>query len=123
MMLSSQFRQPASLLFCLFLACFSGCAVFDQKTDNANLGKTEDTAYYLCSGCHGPKNVRGNFMSPNILGQKQGYLAAKLRDYRDNTRIEPFMNGVCENLSDQEINNLAAYYSQAKPETTDHPSP
>ena len=50
-------------------------------------------------------------MTPNLFGQKRGYLAVKLRDYRDKQRVNPFMNGIAEGLNDQDIENLAAYFS------------
>jgi cytochrome c553 len=50
-------------------------------------------------------------MSPKIIGQKKAYLAAKLRNFRDMKRINPYMNGVVAGLTDQEIDNLSAYYS------------
>jgi cytochrome c553 len=50
-------------------------------------------------------------MSPKIIGQKKIYLAAKLRDFRDSKRINPYMNGVVAELTDQDIANLSAYYS------------
>ncbi|MGD0961237.1 MAG: cytochrome c [Methylomonas sp.] len=85
-----------------------GCSVFATQSPAA---RTESTAYYTCGGCHGPKNVKVEFMMPKIIGQKQGYLAQKLRDFRDGNRSHPFMNGVSEPLSDQEIEDLAAYYA------------
>ena len=95
-----------SLLFGL-----SVCAVFAPKPAADTVAAPERTAYLTCGGCHGPKNVRVSFMSPNILGQKKGYLAAKLRDFRDMKRIHPAMNGVVEKLTDQDIVNLATYYA------------
>jgi cytochrome c553 len=85
----------------------TGCSIIEKKPAAA----AEQTAYYTCDGCHGPKNVRVEFMSPKIIGQKKVYLAAKLRDFRDMKRINPYMNGVVAGLTDQDIDNLAAYYS------------
>jgi cytochrome c553 len=95
----------------LILTGFSGCALFTNKPAADTAEATARTAYLTCGGCHGPSHVRVNFMPPIILGQKQGYLAAKLRDFRDMKRIHPAMNGVVEKLTDQDINNLAAYYA------------
>jgi cytochrome c553 len=89
---------------CLLILCLPGCSIFEKKS-------AAQTAYYTCDGCHGPKNVRVEFMSPKIIGQKKIYLAAKLRDFRDMKRINPYMNGVVGGLSDQDIDNLADYYS------------
>jgi cytochrome c553 len=88
-----------------------GCSIIEKKPATDTLAATEQTAYYTCDGCHGPKNVRVEFMSPKIIGQKKVYLAAKLRDFRDMKRINPYMNGVVAGLTDQDIDNLAAYYS------------
>ncbi len=98
-----------SLSFVMF--GLSGCSVLSKKTEAETAA---NTAYYVCSGCHGPDNVRVNFMTPTIIGQKKGYLAATLRDYRDKKRIEPLMNGVVASLSDHEIESLAAYYANGK---------
>ena len=53
-------------------------------------------------------------MTPNIIGQKKGYLVSTLKDYRDEKRIEPLMNGAVAGLSDQDIDSLADYYSNAR---------
>lgn len=97
------------IVFPLIIFTVSGCSILGKKADP--LAVAEQTAYYTCDGCHGPKNIRVEFMSPKIIGQKKDYLAAKLRDFRDLKRINPYMNGVAAGLSDQEIANLASYYS------------
>ena len=99
------------LTLCAVILSISGCSAFKTKPAADTAAATARTAYLSCGGCHGPKNVRVSFMSPNILGQKKGYLAAKLRDFRDMKRVHPAMNGVGEKLTDQDILNLAAYYA------------
>ena len=99
-------------LFGVFVSVLPGCSILDNKSSADTAVATEHTAFTLCDGCHGPSNVRVEFMSPNIIGQKKGYLAAQLHKFRDNKRMNPYMNGVAEGLSDQEIVNLAAYYSR-----------
>ena len=95
----------------VFAFWLHGCSIIEKKPAADTFAVTEQTAYYTCDGCHGPKNVRVEFMSPKIIGQKKVYLAAKLRDFRDMKRINPYMNGVVAGLTDQEIDNLSAYYS------------
>jgi cytochrome c553 len=84
---------------CMLVSGLSGCSILGKKPAANTPAAAEETAYTLCGGCHGPVNVRVNFM------------AATLRDYRDRKRIEPFMNGVAANLTDQDIDNLATYFS------------
>ena len=91
--------------------CLTGCSTLEKKSAADTPAAAAQTAYYTCDGCHGPKNVRVEFMSPKIIGQKKAYLAAKLRDFRELKRINPYMNGVVSKLTDQDIDNLAAYYS------------
>jgi len=91
--------------------CLPGCSILEKKSAAGTLAAAAQTAYYTCDGCHGPKNIRVEFMSPKIIGQKKVYLAAKLRDFRDMKHINPYMNGVVAGLTDQDIDNLAAYYS------------
>ena len=88
-----------------------GCSILENKPAADTPAAAERTAYYTCDGCHGPKDVRVEFMSPKIIGQKKVYLAAKLRDFRSMKRINPYMNGVVAEMTDQDIANLAAYYS------------
>ena len=72
----------------------------------------EDTAYLLCGGCHGQTNIRTvEDMSPNIIGQKKGYLIKQMRAYRDMKRIHPDMNGIMQPYSDRNIEDLANYYA------------
>lgn len=102
---------PRLSISLLIVSLLPACSLLGTQSSAATPEETQKTAYYLCGGCHGPKNVRVWFMSPNIIGQKKAYLAAKLKDYRDKKRISPMMNGVAVGLSDQDIDNLADYFA------------
>ena len=80
-------------LQCTATLTLPACSVFGKKPAADTAAATERTVYLTCGGCHGGPNVRVDFMSPKILGQKKGYLAAKMREFRDNKRIHPKMNG------------------------------
>lgn len=100
---------------CILSACtfgLQGCSILDKSPAAGAPASAAKTAYYVCDGCHGPKDMRVDFfMSPKIIGQKQDYLAAQLRHFRDSKRLNPYMNGVVAELTDQDIVDLAAYYS------------
>ncbi len=68
----------------------------------------------MCAGCHGPAGISNNNMWPNLAGQKEGYLASALRDYRSGARNNPMMSGMAKPLSDADITNLAAYFASLK---------
>lgn len=64
-----------------------------------------------CSACHGFKGISPIDEWPNLAGQKYGYLVKTMKGYRDGGRKDPVMSGMAAGLSDQDIENLAAYYS------------
>ena len=67
---------------------------------------------YTCLGCHGIDGYRNAYPSyrvPKLGGQKAAYLVIALKGYRQNTRQHPTMTGQAASLSDQDIENVAAY--------------
>jgi len=67
---------------------------------------------YSCFGCHGIEGYRNAYPSyrvPKLGGQKAAYLIVALKGYRQNTRQHPTMTGQASSLSDQDIDNVAAY--------------
>ncbi len=64
-----------------------------------------------CAGCHGAEGISGNPLWPNLAGQKEAYLVKQLKAFRDGTRTDPMMAPMAKPLSDDDINNLAAYFS------------
>ena len=75
---------------------------------------------YTCLGCHGIDGYRNAYPSyrvPKLGGQKAAYLVIALKGYRDNTREHPTMVGQASSLSDEEINDVAAYFASIGGET------
>ncbi len=69
---------------------------------------------YSCLGCHGIEGYRNAYPSyrvPKLGGQKASYLINALTGYRDGTRPHPTMQAQATSLSDQEIQDVAAYLS------------
>ena len=67
-----------------------------------------------CSACHGKNGVSIATIYPNLCGQKGDYLVAQLKALRDGTRASPIMGPMAKNLSDADIDNVAAYFSGLK---------
>jgi cytochrome c553 len=64
-----------------------------------------------CQSCHGPEGVSLGPEWPNLAGQKPGYLEAQLKAFREGKRKDPLMNAMAAELSDDDIANLAAFFS------------
>ena len=71
-----------------------------------------DTLLKTCATCHGDKGLATADLWPTLAGQKKGYLMAQLREFRDGKREDQLMTQNAKNLSDQDIEALASYYSQ-----------
>jgi len=65
----------------------------------------------VCQACHGVdgKSIAPNY--PNLAGQHESYLVKALADYRAGRRTNPIMAPMAANLSDQDIEDLAAWYA------------
>lgn len=64
-----------------------------------------------CGACHGGDGISINTMWPNLAGQKEGYLAKQLKDFRSGARKDPLMGPMAKPLSDKDIADFAKYFS------------
>ena len=92
---------------------------------NAAAGKTKAVA---CEACHG---TDGNGIAPNypaLAGQYQDYLVQALHEYQSGQgnhpavgahRTNAIMNGMAAPLSDQDIEDIAAYFSSLPSKLSD----
>ena len=69
----------------------------------------------MCIGCHGIIGYQASFPEihkvPKISGQGAGYITAALNAYKKGERKHASMRGIAESLTDQDIADLAAFYS------------
>jgi len=65
----------------------------------------------VCEACHGVTGKSVDPTYPNLAGQHASYLAQALGDYRSSARTNPIMAGMATNLSNQDIADLAAWFS------------
>ncbi len=75
---------------------------------DAEAGKAKSAT---CAACHGADGTSSNDIWPNLKGQKNGYLVKQIKAFRDGDRTDPMMAPMVKNLSDEDIDNLAAYFS------------
>lgn len=69
----------------------------------------------MCVGCHGIEGYKTAFPEvynvPKIGGQSATYIVKALQAYKSGERNHPSMRGIAATLSDQDMADLAAYYS------------
>ncbi|MGH8717415.1 MAG: c-type cytochrome [Burkholderiales bacterium] len=70
----------------------------------------------MCAGCHGIPGYRTAypevFSAPKLGGQDAGYIVKALKGYQSGAREHPTMTAIAASLSEQDMADLAAYYSQ-----------
>jgi len=64
-----------------------------------------------CSVCHGKDGIAKDPEVPNIAGQSAFYLEKVLHDFRDGTREDRRMTLIVKPMSDDDIKDLAAWFS------------
>jgi cytochrome c553 len=99
-------RIPSALLFLAFFITGPAFATGDPVA-----GKTKA---YTCTGCHGIpgyNNIYPTYKVPKIGGQNYQYLVSALQAYRDGDRRHATMALQAKALSDQDIEDVAAYFA------------
>ena len=94
----------------VFAAVFSLVSGISQATaaGDAAAGKA---ASATCAGCHGPDGNSANPEWPKLAGQGAPYLVKQLHNFKDGDRKNATMAPMAMGLSDQDMENLAAYFS------------
>jgi len=71
----------------------------------------------VCAACHGANGISPIPTYPNLAGQNEGYLVVALKAYKNTERSGAqamIMQAQAAALSDDDINNLAAYFASLK---------
>jgi cytochrome c553 len=89
--------------------------VFDPsllvRLSHANLVSGAQVAAQTCSACHGDAGVPQDPQYPELADQSAPALYKELRDYKVGARVSPFMAPMVKNLTDQQMIDVAAYFS------------
>lgn len=95
----------------------AGHAAAADAAPTGNIENAKDKIS-MCIGCHGIPGYKASFPEiyhvPMIAGQNAKYIEAALNEYKKGARSHPTMDAVAGSLSDQDIADLAAYYSNLK---------
>jgi len=78
---------------------------------DASAGKAKSAS---CAACHGPEGISSNSEWPNLAGQQEKYLVNQLKEFRDGGRENVLMSPMSKSLSDEDIDDISAYYASLK---------
>jgi cytochrome c553 len=95
------------LTACALIALASAGALAADPVAGKEKAKT-------CAACHGPDGNSASAEFPRLAGQHYDYLVKALNDYKSGVRKNPIMAPQAANLSNRDMADLAAFYSQQR---------
>lgn len=105
LMIRSSLKAVVSMLAVVGLVLAEPAAAAGDPAKGKTLG-------YTCLGCHGIetyKNVYPTYSVPKLRGQHAEYIVAALKAYRSGERGHATMHAHATSLSDQDMEDIAAY--------------
>jgi len=91
----------------LLLAAFSGPVLAGTEEGRAKAQS--------CVACHGANGNSASPLIPSLSGQPRQFIVSALFQFREGKRKSEPMSGIAANLSNADMNDLAAYFSAQQP--------
>ena len=107
-----------SFVLILSISSFAKNAV-KGKAVNTATGKAASIAKgkvksAVCAACHGQAGISNSPIWPNLAGQKEQYIIKQIKAFKTGMRKDASMAALVAALTNEDIKNLAAYYSSLK---------
>jgi cytochrome c553 len=75
----------------------------------------------LCAGCHGEAGISGTENIPSLAGQPDQFIQWQLVFFRSGTRKNEQMQPIVEQINNDDIRNLGAYFASLTPPKASQP--
>lgn len=99
------------------MLCVSVLMALAMPAQAAGDPKVGQTKTSMCAGCHGIPGWRTAYPDvysvPKLGGQHADYIVAALKGYQSGERSHPSMDAIAGSLTEQDMNDLAAYYASS----------
>lgn len=73
-----------------------------------------NTLSQICAACHSVDGNSVNPVWPKLAGQHASYIVKQLKDFKDGKRVNAQMTGMVAPLSEQDMEDLGAYFASQK---------
>jgi cytochrome c553 len=93
----------------VFGACLAIGFTAQAEAGDPKAGRAK--AESVCGVCHGVDGLAKIPEAPNLAGQSESYLTEQITAFKSGERKNEMMSVVVQDLSPDDIENLAAYYS------------
>ena len=111
-------KSFALLTGLLFAAGVATSALANPAPAAASKGdpaKAQKLVNDVCGACHGADGNSTSPAYPNLAGQHPEYIAKQLSEFKSGARKNAIMAPNAAKLTDEDMRNLAAYYSAQQP--------
>jgi len=88
--------------------------VFSISAQAADKQAAEKIVNTVCAACHAPDGNSVITLNPKLAGQHPEYLEKQLTEFKSGKRANAVMTGMASMLSDDDMKNLATYFSSQK---------
>jgi len=103
-----------TLTFNLAISVAAAALTMTSASYAADRAPARGNVERMCENCHGVDGIATLPGAANLAGQQDEYLRGQLKASRSGARKDPVMGVVAKTLSDEDIVNLAAWYSGLK---------
>jgi cytochrome c553 len=90
-------------------ACLAISFTTNAEAGDPKAGRAKAEA--ICGVCHGVDGLAKIPEAPNLAGQTESYLIEQITAFKSGERKNEMMSVVAQDLSPDDIENLASYYS------------
>jgi cytochrome c553 len=108
--------SQSSWLVALFVFSFLSISGCTEQTLKGDVQRGEQLSRG-CVMCHGTNGISSVSIYPSLAGKKEPYLAMQLNAFRSGERINMIMAPHAQNLTDEGIADLSAYFAQLEPKS------
>lgn len=105
-----QFRHLAWLVSGFMLTVSAQAVAADAPAART----AEQIVNTVCAACHGADGNSAITLNPKLAGQHPEYLTKQLTEFKSGKRANAVMSGMAASLSEQEMKDLATYFSGKK---------
>ena len=107
------YRIVAETRFCSFVAVAAMLAVVAGPAKAADESTKEKAVQ--CTPCHGEAGISETENTPSLAGQPDQYLQWQLVFFRSGSRKNDVMQPIAEQVNNEDIRNLGAYFASLTP--------
>ena len=99
----------------LVLGLIAASLIPVSTVQSADLAAGKAKAETVCLACHGPDGNSPINTYPKLAGQNTAYLVKQLQEFKSGARQDPIMLGMAAALTDEDMQNVSAFYASQKP--------